>query len=74
MIINSEGTSAVRQYTFTKFFGPDTLYQRLRRLNELGLYDTIYFENMASNIIRPNGMTVQETIDKIEADLAELEK
>ena len=71
---DSEGASAVRQYTFTKFFGSDTLYQRLRRLNDLGLYDTIYFENNASNIIRPNGMTVQETIDKIEADLAELEK
>ena len=71
---DSEGASAVRQYTFTKFFGSDTLYQRLRRLNDFGLYDTIYFENMASNIIRPNGMTVQETIDKIEADLAELEK
>ena len=71
---DSEGASAVRQYTFTKFFGSATLYQRLRRLNDLGLYDTIYFENMASNIIRPNGMTVQETIDKIEADLAELEK
>ena len=71
---DSEGASAVRQYTFTKFFGSDTLYQRLRRLNDLGLYDTIYFENMASNIIRPNGMTVQETIDRIEADLAELEK
>ena len=71
---DSEGASAIRQYTFTKFFGSDTLYQRLRRLNDLGLYDTIYFENIASNIIRPNGMTVQETIDKIEADLAELEK
>ena len=71
---DSEGATAKRTYQFTKFFGPDTLYQRLRRLNDLGLYDTIYFENIASNIIRPNGMTVQETIDRIEADLAELEK
>ena len=71
---DSEGATAKRTYQFTKFFGSDTLYQRLRRLNDLGLYDTIYFENNASNIIRPNGMTVQETIDKIEADLAELEK
>lgn len=71
---DSEGATAKRTYQFTKFFGPDTLYQRLRRLNNLGLYDTIYFENMASNIIRPNGMSVQESIDKIEADLSELEK
>ena len=71
---DSEGATAKRTYQFTKFFGSDTIYQRLRRLNDLGLYDTIYFENIASNIIRPNGMTVQETIDKMEADLAELVK
>ena len=71
---DSEDATAKRTYQFTKFFGSDTIYQRLRRLNDLGLYDTIYFENIASNIIRPNGMTVQETIDKMEADLAELVK